>query len=87
MNTILSKKETMVYGNIEVMADVIGGNKPYDILLKGGIMGSEWIYLTNLRFDISNKLYLSKYFNFYLRNLNSEEENFFFEILKNEYKK
>lgn len=50
-------------------------------------MGSEWIYLTNLRFDISNKLYLSKYFNFYLRNLNSEEENFFFEILKNEYKK
>ena len=27
MNTILSKKETMVYGNIEVMADVIGGNK------------------------------------------------------------
>ena len=37
-------------------------------------MGSEWIYLTNLRFDISNKLYLSKYFNFYLRNLNSEEE-------------
>ena len=50
-------------------------------------MGSEWIYLTNLRFDISNKLYLSKHFNFYLRNLNSEEENFFFEILKNEYKK
>lgn len=50
-------------------------------------MGSEWIYLINLRFDISNKLYLSKYFNFYLRNLNSEEENFFFEILKNEYKK
>lgn len=50
-------------------------------------MGSDWIYLTNLRFDISNKLYLSKYFNFYLRNLNSEEENFFFEILKNEYKK
>lgn len=50
-------------------------------------MGSEWIYLTNLRFDISNKLYLSKYFNFYLRNLNFEEENFFFEILKNEYKK
>ena len=50
-------------------------------------MGSEWIYLTNLRFDISNKLYLSKYFNFYLRNLNSEEENFSFEILKNEYKK
>ena len=50
-------------------------------------MGSEWIYLTNLRFDISNKLYLSKYFNFYLRNLNSEEENFFFEKLKNEYKK
>ena len=27
MNTRLSKKETMVYGNIEVMADVIGGNK------------------------------------------------------------
>ena len=50
-------------------------------------MGSEWIYLTNLRFDISDKLYLSKYFNFYLRNLNPKEENFFFEILKNEYKK
>ena len=27
MNTRLSKKETMVYGNIEVIADVIGGNK------------------------------------------------------------
>lgn len=27
MNTRLSKKETMVFGNIEVMADVIGGNK------------------------------------------------------------
>ena len=27
MNTRLSKKETMVYGNIEVMADVIGDNK------------------------------------------------------------
>ena len=27
MNTRLSKKETMVYGNIGVMADVIGGNK------------------------------------------------------------
>lgn len=27
MNTRLGKKETMVYGNIEVMADVIGGNK------------------------------------------------------------
>lgn len=27
MNTRLSKKETMVYGNIEVMADVIDGNK------------------------------------------------------------
>lgn len=27
MNTRLSKKETMVYCNIGVMADVIGGNK------------------------------------------------------------
>lgn len=50
-------------------------------------MGSEWIYLTNLRFDISNKLYLSKYFNFYLRNLNFEEENFFFKYLKMSTKK
>lgn len=40
MNTRLGKKETMVYGNIEVMADVIGGTSTLHLL---SCMISIWI--------------------------------------------
>lgn len=66
MNTRLSKKETMVYGNIEVMADVIGGNKYFTFTeLYEFDLDNTKDELKEILNSLTEKGYLKSFYDFY----------------------